>query len=368
MQSSDKAGWHARRVQFRNALIANARFRNWLARMPITRAFVRRRASAMFDINAGFVYSQIALAMVELQMFEALARGPLSVMEAARHGDVSPAAAERLLKAAAALQLAERLPDGSFLLGERGAALHADPGLSAMIDHHRHLYRDLADPVALLRNGGGNGALAAYWAYARNETPTASDAASVSAYSGLMARSQAMVAEQVTGAYDFSRHTRLLDIGGGEGVFVRAVKAASPGIEIAIFDLPAVVARAGAIASHSGNFFSDPLPAGFDLISLIRVIHDHDDEQAALLLRNIAASLKPGGTILIAEPMAQTRDAEAMGDAYFGVYLWAMGSGRPRSSSEINDLLREAGFAKSREHATNLPLVARVLTARREKA
>ena len=365
MQSSNKLGISERGIAFRNRLIANPHFRRWLARLPFTRGFVRRRANAMFDINAGFVYTQIALAMVDTKMFDALAAGPLSVADAARHGDLPEAGADRLLKAAASLDLAERLRDGRYVLGERGAALHADPGIAAMIDHHRHLYLDLADPVALLRRGGGGGALAKYWAYARSEDPAGSSGDAVGIYSTLMAQSQAMVAEQVTAAYDFSRHKRLLDVGGGEGVFVRAIRAASPRLDVALFDLPAVAARAGDVASYGGNFFEDVLPAGFDLISLVRILHDHDDEPALKLLRNIATALPPGGQLMIAEPMAETRGSRAMGDGYFGMYLWAMGSGRPRSIYEIKEMLKAAGFTKSREIRTGLPLIARIILAGR---
>jgi len=366
MQSSSNVAAKVRRIQYRNRLIANPRFRHWLAAIPLTRGFVRRRANAMFDINAGFVYSQIALAVIETDLLAALAEGPLSVAAAAAHADLPEAAADRLLKAAAALQLAEVLPDGTYLLGERGAALFADPGIGAMIEHHRHLYRDLIDPVALLRAGGGGGALAAYWAYARSPDPSKSSADSVGAYSSLMARSQAMVAEQVVARYDFGRHRRLLDVGGGEGVFVRAVKAATPALDVAIFDLPAVAERAGDIAVYGGDFFSDALPPGFDIISLTRILHDHDDDAAQRLLRNIAAALAKGDTILVAEPMAGTPGAEAMGDAYFGLYLWAMGSGRPRSATEIGQMLRAAGFTDICEHSVTLPMITRLITARRQ--
>ncbi len=365
MQSSNEMGFAERGIAFRNRLIASPRFRRWLGRFPLTRGFVRRRAAAMFDINAGFVYTQIALAMVDTRMFDALAAGPLSVADAAQHGDLPEAGADRLLKAAASLDLAERLRDGRYVLGERGAALHADPGISAMIDHHRHLYLDLADPVALLRRGGGGGALAAYWGYARNDDPAASSGAAVGSYSTLMATSQAMVAEQVTAAYDFSRHKRLLDVGGGEGAFVRAVRATTPRLEGALFDLPAVAARAADVPVHGGNFFEDALPTGFDLISLVRILHDHDDEPAMKLLRNIHAALPPDGQLMIAEPMAGTRGSGAMGDGYFGMYLWAMGSGRPRTSQEIKAMLRSAGFTKMREIRTGLPLITRIILAGR---
>ena len=352
-------------VSWRNKLLASPKFRSLAAAFPLTRPVARRRAKAMFDINAGFIYSQIALAMVETGLIVRLAAGPLAVGDAARFADLPIESTERLLKAAAALELAQQLRDGRFVLGALGAALHGNRGLAEMIDHHRHLYADLADPVGLLRRGGGGGALARYWAYARVEDPTANLDASVAPYSELMAASQEMVAEQVLGAYRFRSHRRLLDVGGGQGVFVRAVKIARPTLEVALFDLPAVAARAGDVAIHGGNFFKDDLPTGFDLISLVRILHDHDDEPAMKLLRNIARSLAPGQQLMIAEPMAATDSAESMGDAYFGMYLWAMGSGRPRTKGQISAMLKRAGFAKIREIPTAIPLIARVLIATR---
>jgi demethylspheroidene O-methyltransferase len=363
MQLSNNQGFQVRWLHWRNTLLSNATFRRWAARLPVFRAITRQRAGAMFAINAGFIYSQIALAMIQTGLIGKLAEGPLTIGDAARHADLPEAGAERLLKAAAALDLAERLKSGDFMLGQLGAALHGDPGIGAMIDHHRHLYADLADPVALLRRGGGGGALARYWAYAESDDPAASGGDAVAPYSALMAASQRMIADQVVAAYDFTPHKRLLDVGGGEGIFVRAARATAPQLDVALFDLPAVAARAGDIATHGGNFFTDPLPKGFDLISLVRILHDHDDEPAMTLLRNIRRSLPPGGHVMIAEPMAGTRGAEAMGDAYFGMYLWAMGSGRPRTASEIKAMLRAAGFANPHEIRTPLPLITRVIMA-----
>jgi demethylspheroidene O-methyltransferase len=364
MQLSTKEDYQVRWLRWRNNVIANRTFRRWAARLPIFRTITRQRAGAMFSINAGFIYSQVALAMVETGLIAKLAEGPLSIAEAARHADLPAAGTERLLKAAAALDLVQRLRRGDFMLGQLGAALHGDPGISAMIDHHRHLYADLADPVGLLRRGGGGGALSRYWAYAESGDPAASCRAAVAPYSALMASSQGMVAGQVTGVYDFSQHRRLLDVGGGEGVFVRAAQASAPRLEIALFDLPAVAARAGDIVTHGGNFFTDALPPEYDLISLVRILHDHDDEPAMALLRNIRRSMPRDGCLLIAEPMAGTRGAKAMGDAYFGMYLWAMGSGRPRTIDEIKGMLAAAGFASVREIGTHLPMITRLLIGR----
>jgi len=111
-----------------------------------------------------------------------------------------------------------------------------------------------------------------------------------------------------------------------------------------------------------GDFYNDSLPAGADIISFIRVIHDHDDAAARAVLRAAYHALPTGGTVLLAEPMAGTSGAESVG-AYFGFYLLAMGSGRPRRSEELTAMLQQAGFAHVRLLPTHQKLLVRVLVA-----
>ncbi|MEN0075545.1 MAG: methyltransferase, partial [Paracraurococcus sp.] len=62
----------------REGLVADPRFRRWAARFPLTRPVARRRTRALFDLCAGFVYSQVLLACVRLRLCELLrAEGPL---------------------------------------------------------------------------------------------------------------------------------------------------------------------------------------------------------------------------------------------------------------------------------------------------
>jgi demethylspheroidene O-methyltransferase len=118
------------------------------------------------------------------------------------------------------------------------------------------------------------------------------------------------------------------------------------------------------ISVFDRDFRTEPLPRGADVVTLVRVLHDHDDDVAAALLDSVRRSLPPGGTLVIAEPMAETRGAEPVGDAYFGLYLWAMGSGRPRRPDEIAAMLSRAGFVRIRSVATRTPLIAGVIVAR----
>jgi demethylspheroidene O-methyltransferase len=115
----------------------------------------------------------------------------------------------------------------------------------------------------------------------------------------------------------------------------------------------------------SGDFRANGLPGGADAISLIRVAFDHDDATVLALLRAAHAALPPGGTLLLAEPMVVPGRDEPSGAAYFGLYLLAMGPGRPRSAERLGALVSAAGFVDVQRRKTRTPLQVGLLTARK---
>ena len=355
-------------------MLADRAFQRRAAAFALTRPIARRRARGLFDLVAGFVYSQVLLACIRLRLFEILAEGPQTLAALAARLSLNEDAAERLLVAAVSLQLVQRRRGGRFGLGPLGAPLVGDTAISAMVEHHAALYADLRDPVALLRGQGHTTALSRYWPYAAGHAPGALAAERVADYSALMSASQPLVAEQVLAAYPLSRHHCLLDVGGGEGTFLKAVAPYAPGLRLMTFDLPAVAERARArlaeaglahrATAFDGSFFDDPLPLGADIVTLVRVLFDHSDERVLAILKAARQALPADGTLLIAEPMAGTPGAEAMGDAYFGFYLLAMGKGRSRSAADLTALLHAAGFVQVRLLANPMPLQTQVMIAR----
>jgi len=357
-------------LRVRNRVLSDPKFQRWAAHFPPTRLVARHRANALFDLCAGFVYSQVLQAVVRLNVLEALAE-PKTVATLAPQLALSFEATQRLLDAACSLRLVQRVGPSAYGVGIHGASLLGNPGVARMVRHHALLYQDLSDPVALLR-GEGSSELRRFWSYSRAASQPTTDT-EVAPYSELMADTLSMLAEDILDAYPLDGHGLLLDVGGGEGVFVEAAGTRSPGLALALFDLPPVAARARArlgrrgllprVTVTGGDVFRDPLPTGADIVSLVRVIHDHDDAEALEILRSVRATLPRGGVLLLAEPMAGTRQAEPMGDAYFGLYLLAMGQGRPRTEERLRALLLDAGFGRVRSRRTRRPMFVRVLTA-----
>jgi demethylspheroidene O-methyltransferase len=360
--------WRARWADWRNRKLQDPQFQRWASKFPLTRARSRREAREIFDLVAGFIYSQTLLGLVRSQVLIRLRSGPRSQCELQSLLAMSAQAAETLLKAGATLELLEHRAPDHWALGPKGAALLGNPGVLAMIEHHAVLYRDLADPLALLRAPRGATELARYWPYATERVPGDSSTARIAHYTELMATSQGLVAAEILDAYDFSQHRCVLDVGGGDGSFLRSLHTRHPGLELKLFDLPAVIEVAAErlqglnITAHAGDFTRDELPMGADLVTLVRILHDHDDARALQLLRAIRRVVPDSATILIAEPLADTRGAERVGHPYFGFYLFAMGSGRPRTIKEIGEILEKTGFSAPRLYPTHIPLQTSVLT------
>jgi demethylspheroidene O-methyltransferase len=379
------AQWKLRWLNGRNRVLADPAFQRFAMRNPLFRRTARHHANTMFAVISGFVHTKVLTATVDAGVIRSLAEAPATTAELAQAAGLPLDAMQRLLGAAGAIDLVELAAADLWVLGQRGAALSSNQGALAMIEHHKLFYDDLADPIALLKGGRGQGRLAQFWTYAPaagRGLPASADPASwqdhgdggVTPYSLLMAASQPMVAQQVIDAYRFDRHQCLMDVGGGHGAFLAEVAQRHPRLAMKLCDLPAVVEGAKSklaarglshIALHGGSFRDDPLPQGADVISLVRICHDHDDDVVRMLLKKAHAALPVGGRLLIAEPMAGTPGAEAMGDAYFGLYLWAMGSGRPRTPDAYMSLLAEAGFGSARDVPTALPMVTRLIVAER---
>ncbi len=351
-------------LDWRDRLLQESAFQRWAAKFPLTRPVARREARALFDICAGFVYAQVLAACLELDIFERLAAGPQRLEALALFCALPPASMQMLAEAAQSLRLLN-IRRGLVRLGPLGAALRGNPGLAAMVAHHKLFYADIADPVALLR-GQTTPQLASFWPYGGQP-------GKASAYSALMAATQPMIAAEILDAYPVAKHSVILDIGGGDGSFLRQVAVRAPCAALQLFDLPEVTELArqnferanltSRTTINAGDFTQAALPRGADLITLVRVLHDQGDEKALALLRAIRAAVSDAAVLLIGEPMAGTKGAEPASAAYFGFYLHAMRSGRMRRPEDIAKLLAQAGFSRVWQRQTAQPLLASVMLA-----
>ena len=382
-----RSAWRDRFDGWMDSKLTNPDFSRWAASNIFTRWITRRRAQQVFDVMAGFVYSQVLLACVRLRILELVNESPRTLDELAQICQVPASALQRLINSAVALRLLSLRGQARYGLGALGAPVAGHPGIRAMIEHHAVLYHDMQDPVALLRDQMNDGQMMAYWPYVETHgavdqpqqtaasAPRAWSQEKVARYSQLMSASQPFVVDEVLATYSFSGHRCVLDVGGGQGTFVSRLAAHAPHLKLKLFDLPQVAelaqenfdkkSLAARIEAFGGDFLKDPLPEGADLVTLVRVAHDHPDAHVSMILRAIFTALPAGGTLLLTEPMAQAANESPLGDAYFHFYLLAMGSGRLRTAKELSDMILAAGFQRVELLTNAMPLQTQILVAKK---
>ena len=345
-----------------------------IAKVPILRALISYEGNKIHEIMSGFVYSQILHLLINLGIFQFLKKEGRSLDEVSEYLQVANERSLLLLRGGCALNLI-CYKRNKYWLTRMGAQIVGIPGLMDMIQHNQILYRDLIDPVKLFLTGNET-ELSHFWPYVRKETSKKQISTKVSAeYSRLMQTSQRLVAEQTLQAYSFRGAKRILDIGGGTGAFLRAVKNKYPQIDATVFDLPNVIKVAKSnqykidgsvnLTLKPGDFLVDDLPRNQDVICLVRVLYDHEDSTIEILLKRIYNALPKQGVLLITEPMSGGAKAMRSSDCYFSFYTLAMTTGKVRSFEEHKAILQKSGFSNITKHLVSAPFITQVIMAKK---
>jgi SAM-dependent methyltransferase len=148
----------------------------------------------------------------------------------------------------------------------------------------------------------------------------------------------------------------VLDVGGGSGTWTLAWLQAEPAARAILFDLPAVIPLASErltacgvserVALVAGDFCTDPLPRGADLVWLSAIIHQNSSDENRALYRRVAEALEPGGRVLIRDLVMDESHTSPVAGALFAVnMLVATPGGGTYTLAEIREDLQSAGFA-----------------------
>ena len=111
-----------------------------------------------------------------------------------------------------------------------------------------------------------------------------------------MSSASKMQVPALLSAFPYKKYPKIIDVGGGEGLFLAAVLGQAAQSRGVVFDLPNVLETSGdVIVDHflegrmeiqAGDFF-ESVPAGGDLYMLKSVLHDWDDASAVKILQNV---------------------------------------------------------------------------------
>ena len=310
----------------------------------------------LMDVAFAFVSSQAFVSAHDLGLFDALTLTPATVEDIAPRIGIRPVACRRLLMLLASLGLVERDGDGfrNSDLGELcssrspvklGATSRINP-FYAMTAHLTDALREYSPRWQQTLGVTAADAFAALYA----------DPAALRDFAELMNAISVPQGQLIADRFDFAPHRCIMDVAGGPGGQSIAIGVKHPHLRGVITDLEPVciVARENIAASGLNDRFTavaadllaGPYPLGADVILLGHILHDWSDDVCGTILRNCAAALPAGGTLLISESV--------LNDDFSGstvthvkdlLMLLANESGaRERSEPEYRELLDASGF------------------------
>ncbi|MBK8698586.1 MAG: hypothetical protein IPN29_03225 [Saprospiraceae bacterium] len=167
-----------------------------------------------------------------------------------------------------------------------------------------------------------------------------------------------MVAPVVAEAYDFSAFDKICDVGGGQGILLKAILEKSPRSKGILFDMESAVEEnliensSDRVGIVSGSFF-DSIPAA-DCMVLKTIIHDWNDENALKILTNCRKSLNPGGKILLVEQVVD--EPYTLMSLFYDLHMQVMLGGAERTKQEFKILFESAGLKLNRIIPTKSPM------------
>jgi 3-hydroxy-5-methyl-1-naphthoate 3-O-methyltransferase len=162
------------------------------------------------------------------------------------------------------------------------------------------------------------------------------------------------LAGQLARKLDLVGRHRVLDIGGGSGIYACSLVAHFPRLSATVFEKPPVdkVAReaiakrgfADRVEVRAGDFFSDPLPRIADVHLISNVLHDWDFPTVKTILEKSAEALPAGGVLVIHDAWINADKTGPLPVAAYSAMLMHATEGKCYSTAEMEELLAEAGF------------------------
>jgi O-methyltransferase domain/Dimerisation domain len=313
-------------------------------------------ALKLLDLIQSHRVTAVIYVAARLGIADLLSDRPKSLDELAKETGADRAALARLLAALVTTGICTRAEGERYALGETGTALIGDahPSFKAWaILEGELLSKTWSGMLETIMTGK---TAAQLQGFDNSFDLMARAPETVRVFNAAMAELTALVTADVLAAYDFSRISHLLDVGGGSGELIGAVIKRYGHIRGTVFDLPrceeaatahlaklGVSDRAGFIA---GDFFKS-VPASTDSIILKSIIHDWNDELSCTILQNCRRAMPEAGTLLLVErlmPAMPGPDNEHKSHALSDLNMLRGPGGMERTEAQYRDLLDSTGF------------------------
>jgi hypothetical protein len=303
----------------------------------------------MFNIVIGFWLSRAVHAAATVGVADHMTEAPRPVVELAAATGTHADALYRLLRALASGGVFVEHTGHRFALNPLGAMLRSGPAtmratvLAELGQEHEVAWSNLLYSV---RTGGvafHDSFKTTPWEYWKEHE----DHARI--FNEAMSNMTAASTAAVLAAFDASRFTHLVDVGGGNGGLATAFLERYRNLRATVQELPQVVdavsvpdTLAGRLSFTAQSFFDRVEPGG-DLYTLKLILHDWRDDDCVRLLKHVRAAIRPGGTLLVLESLVPPPNEPGIAP-FLDLNMMVMVGGRERTLDEYARLVEAGGF------------------------
>jgi SAM-dependent methyltransferase len=313
-------------------------------------------ARRILDMASGYEPALILEAAVRIGVFDVLDDRPLTLPDIVRRTGASARGLRALLNALVGLDLLARYGDDYALTEESAAYLvSTKPSYQGYMCKHvsGHLLPRWMQLTEVVRTGEPSRVVneqadggAYFREFVEDIFPMSYEAAGVLATELDLARATGPV--------------RVLDLAAGSGVWGVALAEASPRVAVTAVDWPAVLPVTRKVAERhrvlgqfqfiEGDVLEADYGRGYNVATLGHILHSEGEERSRRLLRKTFDAMAPGGTIVIAEFVAD-EDRTGPPDALIFAVTMLVNTeaGDTFTFGEMAAWLREVGFTDVRQ-------------------
>jgi O-methyltransferase domain/Dimerisation domain len=302
----------------------------------------------ILEIIRGFWQSRALAIAAELEIADHLADGPLSLSALAERTQTHAPSLFRLMRALESASIFRQVSPGVFANTPASECLQRNvPGslwafVRTIISKGFGQYDAWGDFLTSVRTGKaafdelyGRGP----WEFFHGNPEI------WAVFNQAMRAASALITPIVAASYNWRKFPVIADIGGGIGSQLVATLDAHPSSRGILFDQPGVLAEAiphDRIERVPGNFF-ESVPPGADAYTMRWIMHDWQDPEAIVILKNIRRAAAPESRVVLIEEIIPDTPELTWGK-WIDLHMMTVTGGRERTISEYGELFAKSGF------------------------
>jgi 2-polyprenyl-3-methyl-5-hydroxy-6-metoxy-1,4-benzoquinol methylase len=295
-----------------------------------------------------FQQSRILLSAVELDLFTVLDRHMLTSTEVAKQINADERATDRLMNALVALGFVRKVKNKFYNIEHASQYLvKGKPEFMGGLFHSIGLWDTWGNLTETVQAGKS----------VSKKHPSNSRIDWLESFIGAMHYKGIKEAKLTSMMLDLTDVNRMLDVGGGSGVFSMEFIKKKPNIQAVVFDLPEVIPitqryvedenMSSKFSFIGGNYLEDNFIGEYDLIFLSAIVHINSFDENKKLIKKCFDALNPNGQIVIKDWVMSEDRVEPEGGAYFALnMLVGTENGDTYTESEMKDWFNYAGISK----------------------